>query len=308
VRKLVDQHSQDLKKTESMLRGLQRRITDVTQTLTQRVESLESPKVLSTNGVQESTMVWTPDGGLHNRAFAERLDAVALSIADLQVRFESFTGTTGTTSTFALDETEKQVINENTPRHAIEKLHEFESKALGKRSVEELVRDRNPLTLFKCISSKISSMQSGHDSGKCLDAGLLEKNNDHESFIKSLTATTRALAASHGNSALDMSNVVAEGGSASVSTVAAGLSLDVQTPCGTSKLEEPTSVMQQHSDTDANNKSSPTPRQQYGFGCMQAHSFSVHSIPSPRTSLQRPMPLVAPVHMAAPWLKYQASQ
>mmetsp|Transcript_76287 Transcript_76287/g.150871 ORF Transcript_76287/g.150871 Transcript_76287/m.150871 type:complete len:377 (+) Transcript_76287:12-1142(+) len=75
VRKLAEQQALTLKNMEMEMRGLQRRITQTTHNLTQRVEVLETT---------------TPPvaGECHNAFLSRSLDAMAVSITDLESRFD----------------------------------------------------------------------------------------------------------------------------------------------------------------------------------------------------------------------------
>jgi len=77
VRKLVEQQGQSVKNTEAEMRGLQRRIAQTAQSLTQRVEALEANNPAGA-------------GKIHNDTLSCSLDAVTNSIADLESRFEKF--------------------------------------------------------------------------------------------------------------------------------------------------------------------------------------------------------------------------
>jgi len=84
VKKLVEQHSRDMRKTECTLCGLQRRITEATHNLANRVEALEAGKVPS-----EERPMRTMLGGCDD-ASGRRLDLLAVSVTDLEARFELF--------------------------------------------------------------------------------------------------------------------------------------------------------------------------------------------------------------------------
>jgi len=84
VKKLAEQHSREMKKTECMLCGLQRRLSEATHSLANRVEALEAGKV----PCEEKTM--RPTMGGCDEATGRRLDLLAVSVTDLEARFELF--------------------------------------------------------------------------------------------------------------------------------------------------------------------------------------------------------------------------
>jgi len=87
VQKIAEQQSQDLKRFESTLCSLQRRMTETTHSLAQRMEALEKAP---TKGKGTHDTVNKPARGCHNDTRTNHLDAWVASIADLETRFELF--------------------------------------------------------------------------------------------------------------------------------------------------------------------------------------------------------------------------
>jgi len=91
VQKIAEQHSQDLKMVESTLCGLQRRMTQNTNSLAQRVEALER-RPAKGKGIHETGMKLAK--GCHKDKLIGHVDALAASHADLEARFDLFSSKT----------------------------------------------------------------------------------------------------------------------------------------------------------------------------------------------------------------------
>jgi len=91
VQKIAEQHSQDLKRVESTLCGLQLRMTQNTNGLAQRVEALER-RSANGNGTHETVIHLAR--GCHKDTQIGHLDALAASLADLETRYELFSSDT----------------------------------------------------------------------------------------------------------------------------------------------------------------------------------------------------------------------
>jgi len=83
VQRVVELHSEDLKRVESTLRGLQWRMTQNTDSLAQRVEALERP-----------SKVMEPARRCHRDTHFRHVDVLATSFADLESRFQLFSSDT----------------------------------------------------------------------------------------------------------------------------------------------------------------------------------------------------------------------
>jgi DNA repair exonuclease SbcCD ATPase subunit len=87
LQKIGEEHSQNLKSVASTLCGLQRRMTDTSNSLVQRVEALE--KALNTGkGVHKTVSKIAKK--CPNDTCIGPLDALATSISDLEARFQLF--------------------------------------------------------------------------------------------------------------------------------------------------------------------------------------------------------------------------
>jgi len=89
MQNIAEQHSRDLKRIESTLRGLQWRMTQHTNGLVQRVEALERP----TKGKGSREMVVELARGCHKDT-SIGTEVLATSFADLEARFQSFSSET----------------------------------------------------------------------------------------------------------------------------------------------------------------------------------------------------------------------
>lgn len=86
MNKTVEQHSQDLTWVKSTLCGLQRKISEKLNGLEQRMEALEGAKARASkqNDQEKATHTsWSQHGPL-----VKRLDTLAVSMTDLEARFE----------------------------------------------------------------------------------------------------------------------------------------------------------------------------------------------------------------------------
>jgi len=94
MKKKVEQHSQDLASVESSLCGLQRKITEKMNGLVQHVEALvQRVEAMDKQRDQEAA---THARRLQDGLFVERLDTLAVSMTDLNSRFELLRSDTAT--------------------------------------------------------------------------------------------------------------------------------------------------------------------------------------------------------------------
>jgi len=102
VKKLVEQHSCDLKKLESTVCTLQRKLAESSPSVAQRIEAVEGlgcrvPSPLSGRGEGEELKTpRRPSVGWVNEALVGRVNEMAMSISDLAARFELFKSDTAT--------------------------------------------------------------------------------------------------------------------------------------------------------------------------------------------------------------------
>jgi len=106
TRKMAEQHAQDVKRIDSSLCGIQRRISESTQSLAQRVEALETDRAAADGASWAASA-----GGSRFEAQVRRLDAMAMSMTDLESSFEALRSRTAAQiATFmgAIEELQRQ--------------------------------------------------------------------------------------------------------------------------------------------------------------------------------------------------------
>jgi len=84
TRKMAEQHAQDVKRIDLSLCGIQRRISESTQNLAQRMEALEADR--AADGASWASSA----GGSRLEAQVRRLDAMAVSMTNLEASVETF--------------------------------------------------------------------------------------------------------------------------------------------------------------------------------------------------------------------------